>query len=112
VPLASTTEENQALVTTGWAYVALHSASPGQTGASELTSYTRATCSAWTTGTGVVSNTNSLNITVPAGQTAQYFGVWSAASGGTYYIGGALSSSVAGPNTCSIAAGALTITAS
>jgi hypothetical protein len=102
--LASTTAENQALnaldasgsPTNIMAYVSLHTASPSTTGANENAatgSYTRQACS-WNAASGG-SKTNSASGT----------------SGGTYGIGGALASSVTA-TTITIAAGALTLSAS
>jgi hypothetical protein len=113
----STTEANQALSTTGWAYVSLHSADPGTTGASELSggTYARVAVSWSTPASGATSNTGALTINIPASTTAAYFGVWSALTTGTYYIGGALSPTITtgtSAGTVTIAVGALSVTAS
>ena len=113
----STTEANQALATTGWSYVSLHTADPGTTGASEVTStsYSRVAVSWGSPSSGSVSNSGALSINLPASTTASYFGVWSASTSGTYYIGGALSPSIttgASAGTVSIAASALSVSAS
>jgi hypothetical protein len=113
----STTEANQALVTTGWSYVSLHTADPGTTGASEVTGGTYARVAAtWNTpSSGSVTNNAALSINLPASTTVTYFGVWSASTSGTYYIGGALSPSVttgASAGVVTIASAALTVTAS
>lgn len=114
---ASTTELNQALVTTGWAFVSLHTADPGTSGASEVTGGTYARVAvAWGAASGgAVANSGALTINLPASTTAAYFGLWSASTAGTYYVGGALSPSVttgASAGTVTIAAGGLTVTAS
>lgn len=108
--LASTTEENQALSTTGWAYVSLHTATPGTTGTSEVTggTYARVAVTWNAPSGGSVTNSNALSINLPATTTASYFGIWSASTAGTYYIGGALSPSV----TTGASAGIVTIAAS
>lgn len=113
----STTAANQALSTTGWAYVSLHTADPGTTGASEVSggTYARVAVTWGAPSGGSVANTGALSINLPASTTASYFGVWSASSAGTYYIGGALSPAVttgASAGTVTIAVGALTVTAS
>lgn len=113
----STTEANQALSTTSWAWVSLHTADPGTTGASEVPTgtYARVAVTWNAPSAGSVSNAGSLSINLPASTTASYFGVWSASSAGTYYIGGALNPTVttgASAGIVSIAAGALTVTAS
>ena len=103
----STTEANQALATTGWSYVSLHTADPGTTGASEVTGGTYARVAAtWNTpSSGSVTNSGALSINLPASTTASYFGVWSASTAGTYYFGGGLSPSV----TTGASAGVVTI---
>jgi len=117
----STTEANQALATTGWAYVSLHSADPGTTGASELTggspAYARVAVT-WNAASGgsVTNSGSTLTFNFPASATAAYFGIWSASTAGTYYIGGALNGGTPIVNgtsqgTITIAAGYLSITA-
>ena len=113
----SSTEANQALSTTGWGYVSLHTADPGTTGASEVTGGTYARVAAtWNTpSSGSVTNSGALSINLPASTTAAYFGVWSALTAGTYYIGGALSPSVttgSSAGVVTIASAALSVTAS
>ena len=120
--LASTTAENQALdglsggTTNLLADVALHTASPSTTGANENAnsgSYARQACS-WNAASGG-SKTNSSALTFSTGGTVAvtHFGTWSSATyaGGTYGIGGALASSVTA-TTITVAAGALTLSAS
>ena len=113
----STTEANQALVTTNWSWVSLHSADPSTTGASELAGggYARVAV-AWNAASGgSITNSGALSITVPASTTTGYFGIWSASTAGTYMVGGTLGTPVTTGGTsgvCSIAAGALTVTAS
>lgn len=115
----STTEANQALSTTGWAYLSLHSADPGTTGASEVTggSYARVAVTWNAPSGGAVTNAGAVSLNLPALGTAAYVGVWSAASAGTYYIGNVINSGtpiVAGSTAgvVTLAAGALTVTAS
>ena len=113
----STTEANQALATTGWSYVSLHTADPGTTGASEVTggTYARVAVSWNAASSGSVTQSGALSINLPASTTASYFGVWSASSSGTYYIGGALSPSIttgASAGVVTIAAGSLSVSAS
>jgi hypothetical protein len=113
----STTEANQALSTTGWGYVSLHTADPTTTGGNEVTggSYARVAVTWNAASGGSVTNSGALSINLPASTTAAYFGVWSASTSGTYYIGGALSPSVttgSSAGTVTIASAALTVTAS
>lgn len=113
----STTEANQALSTTGWGYVSLHTADPGTTGASEVTggTYARVAVTWNAASSGTVTNSNTLTINLPASTTASYFGIWSASTTGTYYVGGALSPSVATSGSAGVVtlnAGNLSVSAS
>jgi len=113
----STTEANQALSTTGWSYVSLHTADPSTTGASEVTggSYARVAVTWNSPSSGSVTQSNALSINLPASTTASYFGVWSASTSGTYYIGGALSPAITtgtSAGVVTIAAGSLSVSAS
>jgi len=117
MPRISVTEANQALSTTGWGFVSLHTGDPSTTGANEVTGGTYARVAAtWNTPSGgSVTNSNALSINLPASTTATYFGVWSASTAGTYYIGGALTPTVAtgaSAGVVTIAIAALTVTAS
>lgn len=116
--LASNTEITQSLVTTGWGFVSLHTATPGTTGASEVSggSYARVAVT-WTASSGgsAASNAGALTINLPATTTAAFFGIWSALTVGTYYIGGALSPNVTTGSTAgtiTIAIAALTVSSS
>ena len=113
----STTEANQALSTTGWVYLSLHTADPGTTGASEVTTgtYSRQLVTWGAASGGTVSNSAAVTVPLPASTTASYFGVFSASTAGTYYVGGALSPSVTtggSAGSVTFAIGALTVTAS
>lgn len=103
----SVTEANQALVTTNWAYLSLHSADPGTTGASEISGGTYARVAVtWTAASASqVTNSAALSINCPASTTVSYFGIWSAITVGTYMVGGALSPAV----TTGASAGVVTI---
>ena len=113
----STTEANQALVTTGWSYVSLHTGDPSTTGANEVTggTYARVAVTWNSPSSGTVTQSNALSINLPASTTVSYFGVWSASTSGTYYIGGALSPAIttgASAGVITIAAGSLSVSAS
>ena len=113
----STTEANQALATTGWSYVSLHTGDPSTTGANEVTGgiYARVAVTWNSPSSGTVTQSNALSINLPASTTASYFGVWSASTSGTYYIGGALSPAIttgASAGVITIAAGSLSVSAS
>jgi hypothetical protein len=115
--LASVTSENQALdglsggTTNVVAYVQLHSASPGTTGANELGSTTRQACSWNAASGGTKTNSSALTFTTPGTTAATFFGTFSAVTAGTYGIGGALTSSVTA-TTITVAAGAISLSAS
>lgn len=118
MPRISTTGANQALVTTNWNFISLHTADPGTTGASEVptnANYSRGAVTWGTPASSAVSNSGAVSVNIPANTTATHFGVWSASTGGTYYIGGALSSNVVSgtsPGTVTFAISGLTVTAS
>jgi hypothetical protein len=115
--LASTTAANQSLDGLGsgtinlLAYVQLHSASPSTTGVNELPSTSRQACSWNAASGGTKTNSSSLTFTTPGTTAATHFGTWSAASAGSYGIGGALTSPVTAA-TITVAAGALSLGAS
>jgi hypothetical protein len=105
---------------TGTAYVSLHTADPGNTGASEVSgaAYARQGPVAFTnTGNNPTVAANSAIVSYPtataAWGTITFFGLWSAASAGTFNG----SAAVATPKTVNsgdqarFAAGALTISA-
>ncbi|GAB3863426.1 hypothetical protein GCM10028801_31020 [Nocardioides maradonensis] len=117
--LASTAAENQALdglsggSTNLLAYVSLHSGSPSTTGANEFSGggYARQACSWNAASSGSKTNSSALTFTTSGSTAATYFGTWSASTSGTFGIGGALTSSVTAV-TITVAAGALTLSAS
>ena len=117
--LASVTAENQALdalsggTTNVIAYVSLHTASPSTTGANEASggSYARQACSWNAASSGSKTNSSSLTFSTTGSTANTHFGTWSASTAGTYGIGGALTSSVTA-TTVTVAAGALTLSAS
>lgn len=97
MPLTAVTKEAaaDAVIALG-AHVSLHTADPGTTGASEATGGTPAyariatTWSADTTDDGIRTGTQ-VTIDLPAG-TYTHFGLWSAATGGTFVGGGPITS--------------------
>ena len=93
-------------------YVSFHSASPGTTGASEMSGggYARQACS-WNAASGG-SMTNSSALTFSTNGTAvTHIGTWSASTGGTYAVGAALASSVSAASV-TVAAGAISLSVS
>ena len=117
--LASTTAENQALdsltggTTNVLAFVALHTATPGTTGTSENSGggYARQSCSWNAAASGSKTNSSSLSFTTAGSTAITHVAGWSAVTTGTYGIGAALSSSVTAV-TITVAAGAITFSAS
>lgn len=95
----ATKEAASAAITALGAYISLHTASPGTTGANEATggspAYARK-LTTWTAGAsdGVTSG-SEVTIDLPAG-TYTHFGVWSAVTAGTYVSGGTITSTVLG----------------
>lgn len=80
------------------AYASLHTATPGSTGASEVTNtgspaYARKALT-WTPGT-TGTNTATVTFDVPTGITITHAGVWTALTAGTFLDGAALGSSQA-----------------
>jgi hypothetical protein len=99
------------------AYLALNSADPGTTGASEIagSGYARMPITWSVPSAGSVTNASTtLSTTVPAGNTVAWFSTWSTLTTGTYHVGGALNASVTfnSSGTFTIAIGGLSLTAS
>lgn len=96
--------------------VSLHTASPSTTGANENAnsgSYARQACSWNAASGGSKTNSTALTFTTGGSVAVTHFGTWSSATygAGNYAIGGALASSVTAV-TITIAAGAITLSAS
>jgi len=97
-------------------YLSLHSATPGQNGASEITggSYARQALTFGAASGGSEASTNSQTFTnLPAEASGiPYFGIWSAATGGTYIGGGSttgLTGSLPAGISVNFATGAVTV---
>ena len=96
-------------------YLSLHSADPGTTGASEITggSYARQAITFGAASAGSQASTNSQafsNMPAEAGG-VPYFGVWTAATGGTYLCGGTtnLSAAISAGAAVNFATGSITL---
>lgn len=80
-------------------YVSLHTADPSTTGASEVTggspAYARKASTWNAAASGNLDNSNAPVFDVPASTTITHFGLWSAATSGTFYGGNSLSASEA-----------------
>lgn len=98
------------------AFLSIHTADPGTTGASEVSggSYARQAVSWSAAASGVKSNSASTSTPIPISTTISFFGTWSLVTAGVYAIGGPLSATItfvtAGSFT--IAAAGLTVTGS
>lgn len=100
MPLTDASKEAAAVeVTSLGTFISLHTADPGTTGANEATggspAYARQ-ATTWTAGAsdGVVPG-SQVTIDLPAG-TYTHFGVWSAATAGTFVGGGTITSTTLG----------------
>jgi hypothetical protein len=106
--------QNAVLVPSTGYFLSLHTGDPGTTGGNEGTDGRKGiTFASSSGGTQASSNSQSWPSAV-GGQTYGYFGVWTAATAGTYLRGGALLSSIT-PGvgaSISVATGAITVTAS
>ena len=95
-------------------YVSLHTADPGETGASEVSggSYARQAGSFSVASGGAVENDANINFTDMPATTVTHVGVWDAASAGNFLWGGALSASKTtnAGDTFQIASGDLDVT--
>jgi len=99
-------------------YISLHTADPGETGASEVSggSYARQGVTrgtGWNTAaSGLVDNVNAIQFTDMPAVTVTHAGVWDASSAGNFLYGGALSASksVNSGDTFEFPAGDLNIT--
>jgi hypothetical protein len=120
MPLLPNAQEN-AMIQAGFVpgttyYMSLHTATPGNTGASEVTggSYARQAIVFTTATAGVESNNATITFSsLPAEAGGiPYFGIWTLVSGGTY-LGGGTVTGVPGPMSAgtSLALGAGTVTA-
>jgi len=74
-------------------YLSLHSATPGTTGANELSGGSPAYARQATTVTATGGTGTSTQVTFDQNQVATHFGAWTAATGGTFIGGNALSAS-------------------
>jgi hypothetical protein len=118
MPGYSVTAANQALdsltggTTNVAAFVSLHTADPGTTGASEATGggYARQACTWNAASSRAKTNSTVLTFTTTGSTANTHFGTSSAVSAGTFGISGALTSSVTAV-TVTVAAAALSISA-
>lgn len=95
--------------------VSLHTGDPGTTGANENAntgSYARQACSWNTASGGTMTNSSALTFATAGSVAVSYIGTWSSATygAGTYAIGAALGSAVTAAS-ITIAAGAISLSA-
>lgn len=113
--LTSVAFENAILDTITGYYASLHTASPGQTGASEVTggTYARLACTLAAASSGTKLTSVTLTFNVPTGNTITHVGLWDAATVGNYKLGGPLNASVTytADGTYQITSGALILAA-
>lgn len=80
-------------------FASLHVADPGAAGANEVTggspAYARKAVTWNAADAGNLDSSNAPVFDVPAGTTVSHFGLWSLATGGTFYGGNALSAAEA-----------------
>lgn len=124
MPDASTTALDDALqgaITPGTTYyLSLHSASPGDTGANEISggSYARQAITFGDASGGSMASTDAQNFTgMPAESGNLWFGIYTAATGGTYLLGdtsadGSVTGPVAAGAQVTYSAGQITVSAS
>jgi hypothetical protein len=76
-------------------YVSLHTADPGETGASEATggSYARQSASFGAAASGAIANDAAISFTAMPAATITHVGVWDASTAGNFLWGGALAAS-------------------
>jgi hypothetical protein len=95
-------------------YISLHTADPGETGASEVTggSYVRQAGSFAAASGGTITSDAAVNFTGMPAVTVTHVGVWDASTAGNFLWGGALAASqaVGVGNTFSIASGDIDVT--
>lgn len=72
-------------------FISLHTASPGVTGANEVSggSYIRV-ATTWAAAAASASLGSQVTINVPASTTITHFGIWTTSTAGTYHGGAAL----------------------
>lgn len=106
--------QNAVLGTGTTYYLSLHTADPGTAGSGEGTDGRKAiTFGASSGGSQASTNAQSWSSAL-GGQTYSFFGVWTAASAGSFLRGGTLTTPItpAAGATISVAIGAITLTAS
>lgn len=96
MPGYSDTAKNLMLTQLGTSagFVSLHTATPGTTGAAEVSNvgvYDRQAITWGSAAGGSIVASNQPVFSVPEATTISHFGLWSAAAGGTFYGGSALS---------------------
>lgn len=113
--LASTTASNAAIQgvfpTSTNFWLAVHTATPGTTGASEMAGQTRGVFTVGAASAGAVSNLALITVATPGSSAATHVGAWDAVSAGNYKMGAALTSNVTATS-ITFAIGSVSFTAS
>jgi hypothetical protein len=106
--------QNAVLGTGTTYYLSLHTGDPGPSGTAEGSDGRKSITFASSSGGTQASNSAQSWSSAVGGQTYGYFGIWTAATAGTYLRGGTLTASItpAAGATISIGVGAITLTAS
>jgi len=95
-------------------YLSIHTADPGDTGASEYTTYTgtRPAISFGAAASGAATSTNEQDFAAMGATTITYVGLWSATTGGAFQGGGPLNVSriTLSGDTLRAVVGAITVT--
>ena len=81
---------NQTLTPATTLYVSLHNGDPGNTGANEITSYTRQAITFSAASNKTTTNSGEITFTNMPAVTVSYVGLWSASVAGTFWWGSAL----------------------
>lgn len=89
----SNTAKHTALDAVGAAatWISAHSADPGKTGANEIATVPRKQTT-WAAAANAEKAGSSVALDIPGGSTVSHIGLWTAATGGTFYNGQAASS--------------------
>lgn len=105
-----------AIITTSTGYfLSLHTADPGQTGASEGTDGRQSITFGTAAAAGSKASTTAQTwASAVGGQTYSFYGIWTLATGGTYKCGGPLTANITPPaaSQITVAVGAISFTAS
>lgn len=95
----TSTAKNAAVdgIGTNATYISMHTADPGTTGASEVSGGTYArVATSWSASSAGSKAGSATTLNIPASTTITYWGLWTAATAGTFYYGGTITSEAYG----------------